>query len=1146
MQQNQTHLLKTKRFLPLFLTQFLGAFNDNVFKNALVILITYSVAEKSGLNAQILVTLAAGIFILPFFLFSATAGQIADKHDKAKLIRIIKAVEIGLMIAAAAGFYLENVYFLMTVLFLMGTQSSFFGPLKYGILPDQLHEDELIGGNALIEAGTFVSILIGTILGGLLILAEGGITLVSGMVIGVAVLGWVSSLSIPATQAADPGITVRYNLFTETYKIIGHIRENKVVFRSILGISWFWLFGASFLSQFPTYGKDVIGGNEQVVTLFLTVFSIGIGVGSLFCNKLLKGEIVATYVPLGVLGMTLFTVDLYFASGNSVSNGGGELMGVSTFLQSLSSWRVLFDLFGISVCGGIYIVPLYSLMQSRSEVAYRSRTIAGNNVMNALFMVVSALWITWMLTKDFSVTEVFLTLAVVNGLVSIYVCSLLPDALVKSLLTWFFHTLYRLEVRGAEHIKTAGEKTILVANHMSFLDAALLAASVAHRLTFAVNTQMAKQWWVRPFLSLADTFALDPTNPMSTRSLIDTIRKGSRVVIFPEGRLTVTGSLMKVYEGPGMIADKSGARLLPVAIAGAQYTPFSRLKGKVRTRWFPKITLTFMEPTAFDLAPELKGRKRRRAAGARLYDVMTDMLFHSHDLNQTLFQSLLDAKSVHGGGHLVAEDIERKPVSYQQFVVRSFILGSALGKFTKIGEAVGVLLPNMVSTLISFFALQAFGRVPAMLNFSTGEKNILSACETACIKTVITSRRFVEMGKLTEAVRAMEAKSVAIVYLEDLRDTISRRDKLAGLLAGCFPQFYHRRKAKNTDADSAAVVLFTSGSEGTPKGVVLSHKNLQANRFQVASRVDFGPLDIVFNALPVFHSFGLTGGTLLPLLAGMKTFFYPSPLHYRIVPELVYDTNATILFGTDTFLTGYARYAHPYDFYSIRYVFAGAEKLKETTRAIWAEKFGVRIFEGYGATETAPVLAMNTPMQNKPGSVGRLMPGIDHLLRDVPGIEKGGRLLVSGPNVMKGYFLIDAPGRIVPPEDGWYDTGDIVEVDEAGYVTIKGRAKRFAKVGGEMVSLTAVEGFVNAVWPGFEHAVVNVPDPKKGEQLVLVTSFKDAAREPLLQYVKQNGIGELSLPKNILVIDKLPVLGTGKTDYVALNDWVLNTMRSPT
>jgi acyl-[acyl-carrier-protein]-phospholipid O-acyltransferase/long-chain-fatty-acid--[acyl-carrier-protein] ligase len=319
---------------------------------------------------------------------------------------------------------------------------------------------------------------------------------------------------------------------------------------------------------------------------------------------------------------------------------------------------------------------------------------------------------------------------------------------------------------------------------------------------------------------------------------------------------------------------------------------------------------------------------------------------------------------------------------------------------------------------------------------------------------------------------------------------------------------------------------------------VLSHINIQANRYQVSSRIDFGPTDIVFNALPIFHSFGLTGGTLLPVLAGIKTFFYPSPLHYRIIPELVYDTNATLLFGTDTFLTGYARHAHPYDFHSVRYVFAGAEKLHERTRKIWADKFGVRIFEGYGATETAPVLSMNTPMHSQPGSVGRLMPGVSHRLQPVPGIEEGGRLLVYGPNIMTGYYLPDAPGKIQPLHGGWYDTGDIVTIDDIGYITIRGRAKRFAKIGGEMVSLAAVEEYIGKLWPQYTHAVLQVPDPKKGEQLVLVTTNPTASRNDLVNYAKENGINELSIPKRILLIDTIPVLGTGKTNYVALMEWL--------
>ncbi|GJL71328.1 MAG: acyl-[ACP]--phospholipid O-acyltransferase [Nitrosomonas sp.] len=1141
MRPDQWHLLKTKRFFPLFLTQFLGAFNDNVFKNALIIMITYAAIDNTGLRPEIMVTAAAGIFILPFFLFSATAGQLSDKNNKAKIIQFIKFAEILLMIGASIGFYFGNVTLLLLVLFLMGTQSAFFGPVKYGILPDHLQENELIGGNALIETGTFISILLGTILGGLLILADNGPIIISVLVVSMALIGWISSLSIPATSAAAPDISIKYNFIVETFEIIQHIQKDPVTFRAILGISWFWLFGATFLSQFPTFSKDIIGGNEQIVTLFLAVFSIGIGIGSLFCNKLLKGEIATTYVPLGILGMTVFTLDLYFASLNVIPGNSGAFVGIAEFLHTFNHWRILVDLLGISICGGIYIVPLYAMVQDRAENAYRSRAIACNNIINALFMVVSAVAISLLLLNNFTVIEVFLVIALLNGLVAVFISSLLPEALVRSILQWLFHTFYRLEVKGLVNYKKLDDKAIIVANHLSFLDAALIGAYIPERVCFAINTRIAKKWWVRPFLLLADTIALDPTNPMSTRLLIDRVKNGIKIVIFPEGRLTLTGSLMKIYEGPAMIANKSGAKLLPVIISGAQYTPFSRLRGKVRIHLFPKISLTLMPPASLDIAAPVRGRKRRQLAGVKLYDIITNMMFQSNNLQQTLFQSLLDAKTIHGSTHLIAEDIERKPLTYTQFITRCFILGNAFRNVTQKEENVGVLLPNMVSTLVCFFGLQAFGRIPSMLNYSTSEKNLLSACLTARIQLIITSKKFIEAGKLSSVIDGLEKLNVTILYLEDLRDKLSMLDKLIGRLAGFFPQTYYDLTNKNRNPETPAVTLFTSGTEGTPKGVVLSHKNIQANRFQVSSRIDFGPTDIVFNALPIFHSFGLTGGTLLPVLAGIKTFFYPSPLHYRIIPELVYDTNATLLFGTDTFLTGYARHAHPYDFHSVRYVFAGAEKLQDRTRKTWSDKFGVRIFEGYGATETAPVLSMNTPMHSQPGSVGRLMPGISHQLQPVPGIEEGGRLLVAGPNIMMGYYLSDAPGKIQPLHDEWYDTGDIVTIDDIGYITIRGRAKRFAKIGGEMVSLSAVEDYIGKLWPQYTHAVLHIPDPKKGEQLVLVTTNPAASRNDLVNYAKENGINELNIPKTILQTDTIPVLGTGKTNYVTLLEWVEST-----
>jgi acyl-[acyl-carrier-protein]-phospholipid O-acyltransferase/long-chain-fatty-acid--[acyl-carrier-protein] ligase len=509
------------------------------------------------------------------------------------------------------------------------------------------------------------------------------------------------------------------------------------------------------------------------------------------------------------------------------------------------------------------------------------------------------------------------------------------------------------------------------------------------------------------------------------------------------------------------------------------------------------------------------------------------MMFRIHHQEpRTLFQALLEARALHGGGKPAVEDIERKPLSYDRMVVGALVLGRKMARQTRPGEIVGLMLPSTAGAAVSFFALQAFGRVPAMLNFTAGSANLLSACRTAEISTVYTSRRFVEQAKLEE-VAATLSEAVKLVYLEDLRREIGPLAKLRGLLSRSFAGNVHARAcgAKRLDPNSPGLVLFTSGSEGQPKGVVLSHDNLLANCRQLAARIDFNPTDSVFNALPVFHSFGLTGGMLLPLFSGVKTFMYPSPLHYRIVPVLAYDTNATILFGTDTFLAGYARMAHPYDFYALRYVFAGAERVRDETRRQWMEKFGLRILEGYGATECAPVIAVNSPMHFRAGTVGRLLPGLDHRLEPVPGVEEGGRLLVAGPNVMLGYLKFDNPGALEGPPDGWYDTGDIVTLDEDGYVRILGRAKRFAKVAGEMVSLGAVENLVSALWPEEMHAVVALPDPRKGEQLVLLTERREVSREQISAHARAEGASELMVPRQIFTIEKLPLLGSGKVDH---------------
>lgn len=1130
MAKPQFELFKTKRFMPLFMTQFLGAFNDNLFKNALIILVTYVIAADAGMEPQLLVTVAAGLFILPFFLFSAFAGQLADKLEKSRLIRRIKLFEIALMVIAGGGFLMGNTYMLLGVLFLMGAQSAFFGPLKYGILPDHLEEGELIGGNALIETGTFLSILIGTILGGLLIRASIGPELVSALLILVAVAGFVSARKIPKAPSSVPDLKVNWNFIGETFTMVRQAAKREVLYLAILGISWFWFVGATFLTQFPAYAKDTLGANEEVVTLFLALFSIGIGIGSLLCNRLLRGIVTARFVPLAAVFMALFCGDLYFAS-TRVGEPGVDLVGFAGFIQDPIAWRILFDMMGIAVAGGVYIVPLYAILQARSPISQRARVIAANNIMNALFMVASSVVTVALFKIGFSVPGVFMVIAIVSAFVAIYIVQLLPQDLVQSIVRTLLKTFYRVEVKGLENYQKVHNKAVIIANHTSFLDGLLLGAFLPHQLTFAINTHIAQKWWVKPAFALFDLLTLDPTNPMATKSLVKEVKKGRRIVIFPEGRLTVTGALMKVYEGPGTIAHLSNAPLLPIRIEGAQFTPFSRLKGILRLRLFPKITLTIQEPVKFDTPDGLSARERRRWLAEALYDQMSNLMFTTSNTDRTLFESLVDARRVHGGGQLVLEDIERSPISYSKLILASFALGRRVKKRTKVREKVGLLLPNSVGAVVTFFALQAFGRVPAMLNYSTGLKNIKAACTAAEVKTILTSRRFIELGGLEDVAEALKAEH-RLVYLEDIKKKVGLTDKLFGLIARLTPEFWHKRLSRGAKAEDACVVLFTSGSEGMPKGVVLSHRNIQANRLQLSARVDFTPADTVFNALPIFHSFGLTGGLLLPVLSGLKVFLYPSPLHYRIVPELVYETNATIMFGTDTFLSGYARFAHAYDFYSMRYVFAGAEKLKPETRRLYANKYGVRIFEGYGATETSPVLAVNTPMHVKQDTVGRLLPGIEHKLEPVPGIDEGGRLVVKGPNVMMGYLKVDKPGILEVPEGGWYDTGDIVEIDDHGFVGIKGRAKRFAKVAGEMVSLTAVEAAASARWPAAAHAVVAVPDAKKGEQLVLLTTQDDATRDALRTHLQSEGMSELMAPKHVKTVDDIPVLGTGKTDYV--------------
>jgi acyl-[acyl-carrier-protein]-phospholipid O-acyltransferase/long-chain-fatty-acid--[acyl-carrier-protein] ligase len=502
--------------------------------------------------------------------------------------------------------------------------------------------------------------------------------------------------------------------------------------------------------------------------------------------------------------------------------------------------------------------------------------------------------------------------------------------------------------------------------------------------------------------------------------------------------------------------------------------------------------------------------------------------FHASQAQTTLFDALVEASRAHGPRKAILEDQERRPLSYLDLIRAAFALGRKLAAITRPGEKVGVMLPSSQAAVLTFFALHAYGRTPTMLNFTAGLRNLRAACELAGVKRVLTSHRFVEQGKLHDVIDALEPLA-AITYLEEVRASIGVADKLHAAVAAMFP----RRAAARTKPSDPGVILFTSGSFGAPRGVVLSQANLVANVRQIAAHIALDPDWVFFNPLPIFHCFGLTGGVLLPLLNGLKAFQYPSPLHVRQIPALIRDTGAAVLLATDTFINQYARAADGGELSGLKFIVAGAEKVRDETHNLIAERFGgVLVLEGYGATEASPVIAVNKPSDNRRGTAGGLLPGLETRLEPVDGIPGGGRLFVRGPNIMSGY--LHAGGALETPVNGWHDTGDVVSLTEDGWVKILGRVKRFAKVGGEMVSLTAAEDLASSVWPDCRHAVVAKPDPKKGERLILVTDRRDAESAPLIAHAQRIGAPEIAVPRRIIRVPEIPVLGTGKTDYVAL------------
>jgi acyl-[acyl-carrier-protein]-phospholipid O-acyltransferase / long-chain-fatty-acid--[acyl-carrier-protein] ligase len=718
--------------------------------------------------------------------------------------------------------------------------------------------------------------------------------------------------------------------------------------------------------------------------------------------------------------------------------------------------------------------------------------------------------------------------------------------MMKSLLRLLLRLLFRFRGHNLAALQTPGP-VLLLPNHVSWLDWLFLGVLLDDDWRFVTSSVVAQTSPVHRFLMVnRRTFPIDTASPYAVKHMAEYLEKGGRLVLFAEGRITHTGTLMKLFDGVGFLIFKTRAKVVTGYLRGANRMKWSRQPGW--RRWFPRVTAHFsdvLNPPHPDHPSAARGRE---ILTNWLRDRMTEQQFQVEmEFGPDTVPAALAETARNVPNKVALEDFTLQTLTYRRLFVGASLLAKQLSHATGAPNRLGILLPNANALPVSLLALWSLGKTPAILNFSTGPAVMLACIQLAGIRRILTSRMFIEKAKLD--LQPLTDAGIEFIYLEDLRAGIGKFAKLATLLR--FRLFGIPHSAfRAPHSEDTAVILFTSGSEGVPKGVELTHRNLLSNFRQMLAITDIEDSDRIFNALPLFHSFGLTVGTLLGLLRGLYVFLYPSPLHYRVVPTVLYDRRCTIFLSTNTFLNGYARKAHAYDFRNVRYLFAAAEKVQSATFETWAQRFGIRILEGYGATEVSPAISVCTPLEPKHGSVGKVLPGMEWRVEAVEGVGepdpntptlqhssaplRTGRLFVRGPNVMKGYLNADANAKF-KSLDGWYDTGDIVRVDDDGYLHILGRMKRFAKVSGEMVSLTAVEDALAGAFPHYglrcQCAVIAAPDEDKGERLITVTNEPRLTPDEVRAAVKARGLSNLCVPREIKVVKEIPKLGTGKVNH---------------